>query len=117
MKDGFHQKSKDFRLVTSEADLSEFVKDYSRVMKWRRVHFRPLKRANDTWETPLEGDVGYPDWTLVRGDRLIFAELKSDTGRFTAGQPEWLDALRLVPGAEVYVWRPTDIDRIKAILR
>lgn len=116
-RDGFHQKSKGFKLAVSEADLSEFVKDYSQVTGWKRVHFRPLRRESGKWETPLEGDVGYPDWTLVRRERLVFAELKSATGTFTQGQPEWLDALRGVSGIEVYVWRPADIDDIRKILR
>lgn len=36
------------------------------------------------------------------------AELKSQKGKLTAEQREWLDAFRLVPGVEVFEWRPLD---------
>ena len=44
---------------------------------------------------------GFPDLCLVRGKRLIFAELKTDTGKLTADQEAWLIALGAVPGLEV----------------
>jgi hypothetical protein len=76
--------------------------------------------------------VGFPDLVLVRrrDARLIFAELKRDrTGhehRLTPEQNAWLDDLRAVAdhldegtvaGVEVYVWRPSDLETVKEILR
>lgn len=61
-------------------------------------------------------DPGYPDLTMVRRGRLIFAELKSHKGRPTVAQKEWMSALRDVPGIEVYLWRPSDMDDIIDIL-
>jgi hypothetical protein len=66
---------------------------------------------------------GLPDLCMVEkngGDqpsRLIFAELKSDKGRLTAAQSEWLQALGQVPHVEVYCWRPADWDEIVDVLR
>jgi len=57
---------------------------------------------------------GFPDRVLVR-DRIIFAELKRDKGKPTEAQKEWLDALAGA-GAEVYLWRPQDLDEIATIL-
>lgn len=58
---------------------------------------------------------GFPDLVLVRGDRLIFAELKTDAGKVTPAQNAWLDRLGdAVP--EVYVWRPKDWDAVNACL-
>jgi hypothetical protein len=50
---------------------------------------------------------GYPDLTLWRDDRLIFAELKRENGRLSPAQEAVLADLRKT-NAEVYVWRPSD---------
>ena len=57
---------------------------------------------------------GFPDLTLVR-ESLIFAELKSDTGKVTAEQQHWLDRLKAA-GAEAHLWRPRDWEEIQARL-
>jgi len=57
---------------------------------------------------------GFPDRVLVR-DRIIFAELKREQGTPTETQREWLNALASA-GAEVYLWRPSDLDEIATIL-
>ena len=59
---------------------------------------------------------GYPDLTLVRGERLIYAELKTERGRLTEAQRDWLERLGRTC-AETYVWRPSDLPVIAAILR
>jgi hypothetical protein len=53
---------------------------------------------------------------LVRPPRLIFAELKSESGQVRANQTEWLDVLRLLPAAETYLWRPSDWDEPVEVL-
>jgi hypothetical protein len=58
---------------------------------------------------------GLPDLILVR-ERVVFAELKTDTGRLTPDQRACLDALQAA-GAEVYVWRPRDFELISPTLR
>lgn len=60
--------------------------------------------------------IGFPDLVLCRPPRLIFAELKSEAGRITVAQAEWLEALA-DSSAESYIWRPSDrptVDRILA---
>lgn len=61
---------------------------------------------------------GYPDLTMVRGDRLVVAELKSEKGRLRPGQQEWLDAF-CAAGAEAYLWKPADwrSGRVECVLR
>lgn len=61
-------------------------------------------------------EVGYPDSTIVAGDRLIFAELKTETGRITVDQARWIEALSRcacqacgAPAAAVRIWRPSDL--------
>lgn len=64
---------------------------------WRWYHTHDSRRSPG----------GFPDLVLVRGPRLIFAELKKQDGRYRPGQREWLaDVARA--GAEAYTWRPLD---------
>ena len=59
---------------------------------------------------------GWPDLVLLRPGRLIFAELKTDTGKLSAEQRRILSMLKMA-GQEVYVWRPTDFETIRGILK
>lgn len=59
---------------------------------------------------------GFPDLCLTNGDRLIFAELKTATGKVTAEQNTWLGLLRHTGRVEVYLWRPADWDTIVSTL-
>ncbi len=49
---------------------------------------------------------GFPDICAVKGERLLFIELKTEKGKLSEHQRTWLDALAAVPCAEVHVWRP-----------
>lgn len=57
---------------------------------------------------------GFPDRVLVR-ERVIFVELKREKTKPTDDQVEWLDGLAGA-GAEVYLWRPSDLDEIALVL-
>ena len=59
---------------------------------------------------------GWPDLVLLRPNRLIFAELKTETGRLTDEQRRILSMLKMA-GQEVYVWRPMDFETIRGILK
>ena len=49
---------------------------------------------------------GFPDLCMVRGKRLIFAELKREKGITSKDQDEWINRLVAADVVEVYVWRP-----------
>jgi hypothetical protein len=57
---------------------------------------------------------GIPDLILVR-ERAIWAELKTAKGKLRPEQVTWLDALAKA-GAEIYLWRPSDLEEIQRIL-
>lgn len=82
------------------------VLELAKIYRWRVYH--PFLSK---WS-----ERGFPDLTLVRGQRLIFAELKRNNGRLTEPQIEWQELLADTP-AEVYVWRPADWDAIQECLR
>jgi hypothetical protein len=91
----------------TERDLTSYVRDLAKTFGWRRYHtFFSVK------STP-----GFPDELLLRGPRLIVAELKSSTGRVSEAQSEWLEAWRQIPGAEVFTWTPEHMDEIAEVLR
>lgn len=105
------------KLGPEEALLRQILA-YARLRGWRSVHFRPARLYDGNgWRTAVSGDgAGFPDLVLVRGDRLVFAELKSETGQLTAEQEAWRDALRATHG-ECYLWRPSDWPQIEEVLR
>ena len=100
----------------TEAQFTRQVLELAKVFGWRTMHQRPARTAKG-WRTAVQGDgVGWPDLVLVRGGRLIFAELKVGNRGLTPMQAVWLDALDRV-GADVYVWRPENWDLIERTLR
>jgi len=101
--------------VETEAGFQRAVIEAARALGWRVHHTRPARLANGQWRTPLQGDPGFPDLMLSRGPDLIAAELKSEHGRLSVPQRQWLVALRQA-GVEVYVWRPSDWEAIIARL-
>jgi len=85
-----------------------------------RVHFVPDVLYRRSFATSNyganQGDKGFPDLVLCRGDRCIVAELKSMAGRIRPEQQAWLDDLSQIPGIDVRIWRPSDMTRIMATL-
>ena len=101
----------------SEADLQKHVIELAELRGWRVYHARPAQTGKG-WRTPVGSDtsVGFPDLVLVRQGRLLVVELKSEKGRVTPAQSEWLNAL-MVAGATVYVFKPSMLDQILEVLR
>jgi len=95
----------------TEAAFQAQVVELARLFGWKLHHTRPAMVAG-RWMTPLTGDAGFPDLVLAHQDHgVVFAELKADRGRLSPGQRDWRTELELA-GAEVYVWRPQDLDFI-----
>ena len=59
---------------------------------------------------------GFPDLVIVGHGRCIFAELKTERGRLSEAQKEWLASLEECAGVESFVWKPSDWDEIHAVL-
>jgi len=100
----------DHRQITdmiSEAALLERVRDLARLHGWRTYH--PLRSKGS--------EAGWPDLSLCRNGRLIFAELKTSSGQLTHHQRAWISELERVDRIEVYVWRPGNWQTIQEVLR
>jgi len=61
-------------------------------------------------------DEGFPDLVMTNGRRVIFAELKSRTGKLTAQQAVWLALLKHTNSVEAYCWRTGEWPAILACL-
>jgi hypothetical protein len=97
----------ELNLIT-EKDFESQVKDLAKLFGWKYYH---------TWRS-FHSPAGFPDCVMVREDRLIFAELKSEKGKVSPEQEDWLLAVKVVgKPVESYLWRPSDFDLIKETLR
>lgn len=104
----------------TERQFTETVIELAKLHGWKVAHFR-TSMDRGVWRTAMAGDIGFPDLVLARKGVVIFAELKSERGRLSPHQKAWLDALDpapVIPGyVRAEVWRPSDIEEIKAVLR
>jgi hypothetical protein len=94
-------------VLVTEAQFLAQVIQLAKILGYRAYH-----PALSKWS-----ERGWPDVALVRPPRFILAELKSDKGKVTPQQQEWLDDLARCPGVEVWLWRPSDFEQIVEILR
>lgn len=90
------------RRNVAEKDFQVDVQDLLTRGGWLWAHIKDARRQAAT---------GLPDIVAVKGQRLLFAELKTMTGRVTPEQEEWLKRVKDA-GAESFIWRPADWDSI-----
>lgn len=91
----------------TEKEFLRQVVDLARLFRWRTYH---------PWLS-VRSERGWPDLALCRPPRLVLAELKSERGKTSPSQDEWLALLAAVHGVETFLWRPSDLDHIAEILR
>ena len=92
----------------SERDFQAHVLAMAQAHGWLCYHTYDSRRSAP----------GFPDLLLVKDGFFIFAELKTERGRLTTAQAEWIEALR-EHGCDAVisaVWRPSDLDDIERIL-
>ncbi len=103
-------------IKVSETEFLGQIIQLARLCGWRCAHFRPAKTEKG-WRTAVQADgAGFPDLVLVRHSRVIFAELKSEKGKVSPEQKEWIEALKIT-GNMMEIWRPSDWDRIEEALK
>ena len=90
-----------------EAEFQASVLELAGVLGWLGFHVH-----NSRGSSP-----GFPDLTLVRDDRLLFAELKRGRRKPTEVQTAWLEALGQAAHVSAHVWRPADWIEIERALR
>ena len=104
-------------LQLTEAEFQAQVIQYAVLRGWDWMH---VERMGDRkgWRTPTKGTIRqWPDLTLLRGHRMVYAELKAQKAPPPPqAQKDVLSKLSMVPGNEVYVWRPSDWPLIAEVL-
>jgi len=87
-------------LGMNEAQLLAAVRRLAQLRGWMTYHTHDSRRS----------EPGFPDLVMVsaRQRRVLYAELKTATGKTTAAQDQWIAALAAA-GVEVYLWRPADL--------
>ncbi len=88
--------------MSGEQQFQKVVEEIAKEKGWKTYHV-PYE---DGRRPP-----GFPDLVLVR-DKVLFRELKTDTGELSASQRVWINQLRKA-GANVEVWRPEDMEIIE----
>ncbi len=98
-----------------ERDVQDTILRTARATRWRIMRVsdsrKPVRRDG---RVTLVGDelcAGWPDIFLCRPPRTFAIECKTETGKLTVAQQEWLRDLR-ASGIEIAVARPSTLDEI-----
>src|SRR5262252_8810705 len=91
----------------SEAALLEHIRALARQYRWLVYHTHDSRGS----------EAGFPDLCMVNGRRLVFWELKTQRGKVTIAQAQWLERLSRVQLVEARVVRPADVEDIPGWLR
>jgi len=96
--------------AVSEATFQRQVEDLLTIHGWATFH-------DLTGKTSGNAAKGFPDIIAIRGPRLIALELKTQNGRVTAEQTEWIARFDRVETTDAHIVRPADFDVLEARLR
>lgn len=100
--------AKALRSKVKERDLLVEVRALAEGLGWLVYH---------TWNS-RHSPAGLPDLLMVKGHRLIVAELKTVTGKVSEAQRQWLTALARVQTVDAMVIRPgSDYSELIEVLR
>lgn len=102
-------------LPQTEKQFQQAVVDLARYQNWSVYHTFDSRRS----------DPGFPDLVLVKPPTIIFAELKTEGGKVSRAQDQWLARLARCAGYNpgppemrviAGVWRPQDWVEIEEVL-
>lgn len=94
-------------LKETEKSFQQKVIDLARLQGWKVYHTYDSRRS----------EPGFPDLVLVKPGKLVFAECKTDSGKPTEAQKEWLIALAESSHPECYLFKPANWDKIETLLQ
>lgn len=105
----------------SAAEFRKICHAYTKEKEWQKSVEGVLRMSG--WLVyhtlgSMGSTAGFPDIVALKVDpksgvcRMIVAELKTEKGRLSGAQKDWMDKFARMPGAEVFVWRPSQFDEV-----
>lgn len=107
------------QIPESEDGFLRAVLELASALGWYGYHQRPAWTAKG-YRTAIQGQAGFVDLVLAHrepGRPILFAELKTNTGRLTPPQELWQEVLGQAKGHRIDVWRPDYWTKIERLLR
>lgn len=104
----------------TEAEFQDQVVDYAHLKGWKVAHFHVAMTKAGEYHTPVAADAkGWPDLCMIRDERMVVAELKSETGRLSPEQADWIAKFSYLDASTVrtFVWQPHEWDDIVEVLK
>lgn len=100
-----------FQQKVSEKEFQRQVIDLAQWHNWLVDHTPPMRSAKGAVFTG--GLVGKSDLVLYStlGKGIIYAELKSETGKLSKAQAVYRNLIT-INGGEYYLWKPSDLPAI-----
>lgn len=98
-------KASDLTLMLTEAEFQQKITDRATALGWLVYHTYNSRRSA----------AGFPDLFLCRSGRALAIEVKSESGRVSSAQQQWLEALNHT-AIEAYLVRPRDWPAIEGFL-
>ena len=92
-------------LLTEKAFMDSIVQ-LARQTGWLVYHTHDSRRS----------EPGFPDLVMTKVKRLVIAEIKTEKGKTSPAQDQWLSTLRTARGVKVKLWRPSDWPEIERTL-
>lgn len=97
--------------VETEKGFQQAIIDLARLSGWLCYHTFDSRRSAK----------GFPDLVMVKNGKILFIEVKTEKGKLTEHQQEWLASLEAVEKENttilVDLWRPSQWEQIEAILK
>lgn len=104
------------KIKISEAEWQQTLIELLQLKGYKVCEFRKarlIKGGVDTYRTPFGADgKGFPDLIAVKGQTCLFIECKSEKGKLSLEQKDWIERLKLVTGIS-QVFRPSNYEWLK----
>lgn len=91
----------------SESEWQQTVTSALSTFGWDWMHVRRTRGKGGMWTTSTS-QPGWPDLVALRGGLVLGIELKSETGKVTVEQLEWLGRFSRLVGGRAWLVTPSD---------